>query len=797
MRSPRWLKVVRDLEHNKTRTLLVVLSLAVGVFAVGMIAGSSVVMTREMNRSFAAANPSSAIMQTDRFDDAMLAAVRAVSGVRAAEARAETPLRVRVGPHEWRSLTLAAAPDYAAVQINKVLPVDGAWPPPDGEVVIEDGAMSFLRAKVGEVLRAETATGASYQLHIAGTARDIFQMSPLISGRAAGYVTLGTLAALGEPAGYTVLHVIVAERPFDREHGQQVANAVRAVIEARGGKVQSTLVTTPDQHPAGGLVQSLVAVMGLIGVLALLLSSLLVSNTMGAIFVQQVRQIGVMKAIGARRGQLVGMYAGMILLLGLLALAIAVPVAWLGMRLFTGFMASLINFTIADHSLPLQVLALQAGVALLVPLLAALYPIMVGTRVTVHEAIEDYGLREERFGTTRVDMLVGRIRGIGRPTQLALRNALRRKGRLALTLTALALASAIAIAILSVNASLTKTLNSITAYFDDDVSFNFTASYPVEQITQAAERVPGVAKVEPWIITPVDYLPAGVPSESIGVWAGPAQTETLRPTLMAGRWLRPEDEQTVVINPYLLNRHPGIKLGDALVLKLNGRATNWKVVGIIKAVPNQVRPVPFVYVPYPAFARALGEEGLANRVQVVLAQHDAQFQSDAATALDRSFKQAGIGVGFSITGMGLQTVFRSAFNILFVLLMVMALVLTVVGGLGLMGAMSLNVLERIREVGVLRAIGASTAAILRMVLVEALFVGLVSWHIGFLLALPLSRVLSDVVGNAFLLMPLDYIFSIGGALLWLIVVVILATLASLLPAWRASRVTVREVLLYA
>ena len=148
-----------------------------------------------MNRSFAAANPSSAIMGTDRFDDAMLSAMRTVSGVGAAEARAEMPLRVQVGPNEWRSLTLAAARDYAAVRINQVLPIDGAWPPRDGEVVLEGGALGFLRAKVGDVLRVETASGTPYQLRFAGTGRDIFQMSPLISGGAAGYVTMGTLIA--------------------------------------------------------------------------------------------------------------------------------------------------------------------------------------------------------------------------------------------------------------------------------------------------------------------------------------------------------------------------------------------------------------------------------------------------------------------------------------------------------------------------------------------------------------------------------------------------------------------------
>jgi putative ABC transport system permease protein len=126
----------------------------------------------------------------------------------------------------------------------------------------------------------------------------------------------------------------------------------------------------------------------------------------------------------------------------------------------------------------------------------------------------------------------------------------------------------------------------------------------------------------------------------------------------------------------------------------------------------------------------------------------------------------------------------------------MAVLLAVVGGLGLMGTMSINVLERIREIGVIRAIGASDGAVQQIVIVEGVLIGLLSWLMGVVIALPVSMLLSQVVGELILQDALTYTFSVSGALLWLVIVVTLAALASFLPARNASRLTVREVLAY-
>ena len=113
-----------------------------------------------------------------------------------------------------------------------------------------------------------------------------------------------------------------------------------------------------------------------------------------------------------------------------------------------------------------------------------------------------------------------------------------------------------------------------------------------------------------------------------------------------------------------------------------------------------------------------------------------------------------------------------------------------------MGTMSINVLERTREIGVLRAIGASNRAVLGIVIAEGVLIGVLSWLIGALLALPLSFLFSNAVGVAFLQMPLDFVFSLQGLAIWLGLVVALSALASFLPAWNAARLTVRDVLAY-
>lgn len=790
----RWHKVLRDLCINKTRTLLVLLSIAVGVFAIGVIANSRLILSYDLKNSYAAMNPASVKFTTEPFDESLVQAIRGMEEVDEAEGRRIVVVRVKVGIDKWYNMELFAIPDYDHIEVDTITPQSGVWPPSNRELLVERSSLDLIGANVGDTVQVETFDGKQHELRIVGAVHDIHQVPSNLRRRVYGYITLDTLEWLGESRDFNELHVIVAGDRFDEEHIQRVAERVRNKIERNGRTVLRTAVPEPGKHQLDVYIQTMTLILGVLGFLVLLLSGFLVLNTVSALLAQQVRQVGIMKTIGARTYQIVGIYLGMVLIFGLLALVVAVPMGIVGTRALTTYATNLFNFDLVSFGLPLQVFALQVLVSLMVPALAALYPIINGSRITVREAISDYGLGKSGLWADPIGRLLERVHGLSRPLLLSLRNTFRRGGRLASTLITLTLSGAIFIAVFSVRASLLLTLEDIAQYWRYDVEVDFARSYRTRRIEDEALRVPGVVGVESWIYNYTFRLrPDGTESRTeITIVAPSATTDLIRPSVLQGRWLLPEDENAVVVNSDLLRDEPDIKVGDEIVLKIRERETTWCVVGV---VTGQLMG-PMVYVNYPYFARLCSDVGQANYLLVETQQHDAEFQIQVAKALEGRFRRLGLNVALVETNAEIRTGVNSLFNIIVVFLSVMAILLTIVGGLGLMGTMSLNVIERTREIGIMRAIGASDDAVMRIVIVEGVLIGILAWLLGSMLALPLSKFLSNQVGLSFLNAPLSYTFSVNGAIFWLVTVVILSALASLWPALRATKISVREALAY-
>jgi putative ABC transport system permease protein len=528
-------------------------------------------------------------------------------------------------------------------------------------------------------------------------------------------------------------------------------------------------------------------------VLTLILSGFLVVNTVSALLAQQVRQIGVMKAVGATSRQLVAMYLSMVVVLGLLALFVATPLGLLAARAIVGFLARLINFDLTAFRVPLWVYGIQLVAAVLVPLLAALGPVRGGARITVREAITSYGLSSATFGRGPIDRLLSEVRFLSRPLALSLRNTFRRKRRLVLTLITLGLGSTIFMSVFSVRTSLLLTLDDALKYWQYDVGVVFNRPYRVDDIEQQARSVPGVLAAETWGYQSIRReRPDGTESEGYTLIAPRADTQLLQPDVWRGRWLLDDDENAVVINTDFLQQEPDVRIGQKLELQMNGRTTDWTVVGIIRGVLSG----PTVYANYPYFTRVARNADRAGSVQVVSTAKTPQAQVQLARLLEEQFERAGLRVSSTQTVGQLRAVTVSQFNVIVVFLLIMSVLIAVVGALGLAGTMSINVLERTREIGVMRAVGATGAAIRGIVIGEGAFIGVLSWIVGLLFALPVSRFLSSAVGLAFLRTPLSYRFSVVGALIWLGAVLLLAAIASLWPARNASRLSVREVLAY-
>ncbi len=806
--TPRWMKVWADLWVNRLRTFLVVMSIAVGVFAVGMVYSSYLMFSRDLSNSWATAAPASATLYADPFEEELVQSVRSMRGVAEATGRRNVDVRIKGADGQMQQMLLIAVPDYEKQKINIIKPQSGSWPPGDGDVLLERSSLSELGIKEGERISVETSRGRKRSMKVSGVVYDPSQIPSMFSGRTYGYISMEALAKLDEDRKLDQLNFVIAPELIKGKESEAAVGEIEKVGRRAWAKLEQGNTTVywlqgnkPGQHPLQGPIDALLLLLAVMGGLSLLLGTLLLVNTVSAILAQQIRQVGIMKAIGARRGQILRMYLSLVAAYGCLALLLSAPLGALAANAVTGFMAQAFNFDSGGLELPLPVLLLEGCVALLVSVLAVVWPVWQGSGVTVRQAISDYGIASVA-AKGRVDLWVDRLlqklRRFPRPIVLSLRNTFRRKGRLLLTLITLVVAGTVFMAVFSVRSSLYVTLDKALEYFQYDIAVTFTQNYRGNRISQEVMRLPGVAAAEAWgfssgrILKGEGKAAENEASKNTFLMAPPVDTKMIRPKVTKGRWLVEGDENAFVVNSEVLKDNPQLKVGEATVIKVGDR----KLRGIVVGIAQSQLTGPICYAPYAWLTKALQASDKARSVQVVTMSKDPKEQAVLARDLEAHLKKNNLRVQSVDVTLQQKERLRSQFDIITTFLLVMAVLLAVVGALGLMGTMSINVLERTREIGVMRAIGASSNAIGKVFIVEALLIGLLSWAISLLLALPVSAALSYQVGMLFMQTPLQFSFSISGLMIWLVLSVILSVLASILPAWNATRLSVRDVLSY-
>jgi putative ABC transport system permease protein len=605
----------------------------------------------------------------------------------------------------------------------------------------------------------------------------------------------------------------------DEAHVRGVTANVQKLIESRGGRVRR--VDIEGKHPHSDLMKLLLLTMSSFGLFALLLSGVLVVNLLTALMAAQIRQIGVMKALGGTRRQIAGIYFGQALLLGVAAFLIAMPAGLWGSRALCRYFAVLLNFDVTSFATPLWVYLLVAAVGLAIPLLAAAYPVWKGSGVSVREALDDYGVGRKAFGTSAFDRALTGVGGLARPVLLALRNSFRRRARLALTTATLALAGLFFMAALHVRASMINTRDRLYDTMKYDLTVSLGGMYPFEKVDRALRNTPGVSQAEGWFIiqgflpgaeaAPTDggarHVRFGGGNMHDGDWQGsgdegygggrfsvvgvPVETKLLKPDLLAGRGLQPGDTNAMVVNTRLASLSPQFKEGEEVELRIGPAPQRWRVVGVAR----EPFTGPVAYVPRSFFERA-GHAGMTNSVRLALEKTDANSVNVVKASLDRNLEEQAVRPLSSASKADLRFVSYQHMLMIYRFLLVVSIILAMVGGLGLMTTMSLNVLERRREMGVLRAIGASPPAVWFIVVAEGVAIGVLSWAVATLAAWPISRALNALLARSMAGGGSDFFFEPRGPLVWLAVTLCLGMAASFLPAWHASRRPVREAIGY-
>jgi putative ABC transport system permease protein len=793
------MKVIRDLTSNYSKNLMLVLAIAVGVFGIGSILGAYKVINREMATNYLSTEPASATIEYEgTISNELLKSIKSFPGIKKAERRATITGRMKV-EDRWYPILLFVIDDFKKMEINKALPVSGSQTPDTGSMLVERTALVVMQANEGDEVTIKTPHGEPRSLKITGLVRDP-GLAPAWQEQAGyAYITLDALHQLGEKQGFDLLRLQVSENEYSASEITRKAEEVADFLKTKGIKIHEIQVPPPGKHPHQSQMNAVLTIFIVFCFMILGLGSILVATSMATLMVKQVRQIGVMKTIGGNSAQIGRLYVLMLFVICIVALIVSIPLSRLAAFGFYTQIAGLLNLEITDTSIPWSVPLIQLISGITLPMIAAAFPLVRGSRISVRAALDNYGVSAKSTPVSFISRLPF-VNALSDTFRLALRNAFRQRSRLGLTLGLLAAGGAMFMTALNVSEAWDKNLKRIYVQrlYDQEIKLNDRID--PDSVFQRIESLSGVTTVEGW-----DYSSTSVVKESnyevtktypdkghgsFTILALPVNTKLLNPTLTEGQWLSREGTNEVVLNQ--MARTSEMKIGDEISLSLEDKPTTWKIIGFTEDVGSSAA----AYVSIETFSK-LNQS--TNQIKMVRIGYEDRSKENALyknREIEKVLEELHVSVSSSTPVWLLHNAVAAHMKVLVNSLLAMAILMAVVGTLGLTSTISMNVLERTREIGVMRAIGATPKKIRNLIVSEGLIIGVISIVLAFVISIALSYFMGEFIGHISFRTPLTLTISLMAILIWVLIVIAGSYLATILPAKKANIVTTREALSY-
>lgn len=798
-----WYKLWADLWDNKVRTLLAVLSIAAGTFAVGAVFGMADQLLAGMDAAHQAVTPSHLNLNLERRIERETAIrLESIPGLKEVEVLNQITVRYKTSPEaDWKPGLLVMRDDYEAMTYDLLELKQGQWPHRNA-IGIDRSASDFFGINLGDKVIFELDQ-TDRALAVTGKIRHPFVPPPAFGGEARFFVDAQGMERFGVPEG-EFSSLLVQVEPYSQALAEQVASEIKDRLAKENIGVANVIYQNPTEHWGRVFIEGFNFVLQILAVVSLFVSAILVTNTLSALITQQINQIGIIKAVGGSTWAILSVYLSGVLVYGLLAFVVSVgPGAFVAFTLTRTFL-NLFNIDFDTFRLSGLAVWLQVMAALVTPLLAALWPILKGAATTVREAIASYGLGGD-FGHTAFDRAVDALSQRLLPSSyaIALNNMFRRKGRLLLTQLVLITAGTMFVMTISLAQSTDLTVTNDLNRRGYDIRISFEERQRADRMIKMAETLPEVTATEMWLTQPASLLKEGQRLRDAGVGVVvsgvPLGSDMIRPLLTAGRWLQPGDERAIVIFQETAEDQ-NLKVGDTVTLDLGEFGDDtWQVVGIFQTVLADGFGGDPLYAPLEPLAEATKKH---SRGSQILIKTNLQEPAAIAALSDRlktlyEARQRDVDLNGSGTTFEDREFADSQYAININMLLALALIMALVGGIGLMGALSISVVERTREIGVMRAVGAKSRTIMGMLVMEGALQGLVSWLVAVPLSYLIGRPVAEQMGQIMLNANLDYAYSYGAVGLWLGLVLLISILASVLPARSATQISVRESLAYA
>jgi putative ABC transport system permease protein len=724
---------LRELSHHKARAFFTVATIAAAVTGLWLFAAPPLIdaamadrIERDLLWDLRLSPNGIALFEAD------FAAIRDLPNVAGVEGRVTVTTQLQAEGREMQAW-LVGVDDFAGQEVNAVNLIRGAFPT-SGEVLTDpqNARSGRYGGDVGDQLRL-----GGFPVNVSGVGATIEFSAGVDDADPVFYVPLSGLQdAIGAEI-ITWIDLRVHDPAPDAV--ATTAEAVRAYLATVDPDVtywEVLQVREPGTWPEEEDFDRVITVTYVIAGLALLSALLMVSTTMHTIVREQTRETGILKAVGATRRAIARSYLLTAGVLGGLGTIVGVGLGIALSNLLVGVAGRQFSGVEPSFGVPLWVLAVSVVVGIGVTMLAALPGVWRATAIPVRQALGDHGISSS-FGRGRLDTMVGRSRWLPRSFRLGLRNAARRKGRSLATAAQVGLAVGTFLGFLALGI----TAQEIEGATFDGQGGDLWVRGPTGAATVLGE-VEGVADV-----VPVFYAVGAIEGETLALQGQTPAAAALHPDLEAGRWFSDEEErsgaQLTVLGPAAANA-VGAEVGDVVAVEtITGRA-ELEVVGIDALM---VEDGDILYTPV-STAIALAGGGAPNNYYVLTAERDEAFIDTVATRVRRALVSSGLGGEVETRYIEREAQMAQTRTIV-TLLIILGLPVIAIGMIGLVNTMTMNVIDRTREIGILRSIGARARHIRRMIRAEGLVLGFLGWLAAIPIGYVIGLLLLELLGRGF------------------------------------------------
>ncbi len=782
-------KAFRDLRISPKRTFLVVFALVLGIWGVGTVLVSYFILSNDLNANYQSTHPAQVIFHSDKFDKMNLQEFVSRPEVETAELRDFSLHRIEVYPNVWIPMWLYGVEDFNKFNMANVFQQEGRKVPLPGSILIERDCKRVSDIKIGDSPRVRIGSTIK-NVKISGICFDPAQAPATQDAFVYAYTDKKTYHDVtGLPNNQRL--IVRLKDVHSADDVKRVSDNISRDLKAKGITVSSIDIPKFNQHPHQWQLNTLLFLIGAIGFLAFIMGAVLVSQLMKSIMASQVRQIGFIKAIGASRWQVFQIYILMLLLMGLFAGILAVPAAVATGKAFSAFVAFKLNFNILTTTIPFHVYLYLLAASLLLPLLFSFSILLKGTRVSVREALSDYGISVKKSLREYKSLIK---LPISNTFILALRNSIRNSSRLTVTIMAMAFGVAIFSTGFNVRQSLWELLTGYKNEMRYDVQVVLNNPVSKEEATKYFTSIPNVSSTELWLGGRGEIQSRIISTDKgAGIVALPGNSEFLKLKIRNGRWLTKSNDIEVVLNQQALELYNYPAIGSSLNLIIGNKMIRTKLVGMTEQFEK-----PKVYIDINQYDSLLNPMHNVNTVSFKATHNSYKDVVELKKDLEKAIAGSDLDVAYVMSQAERVKIIYDHLNIILSTIIILSFLVLVVSAIGMASATGINIWERTREIGVMRAIGATPKKIYSIFVIEGMITSILSIALGLTLAYPLSKLASVFFGNLMLGKEavLQYAFSPLGFWITIVVTILFGWLASRFPAKSAIQIPTHKALSY-